>query len=76
MKEKRSIVQGLLTRMRNRLNAGVAEVGAHDIWGRADIALCTVGLSEAIVRNIFHQAEMMAEKAPGAEIVDFTISLL
>lgn len=76
LKEKRSIIKGLLTRMRNQLNAGVAEVDAHDLWGKAVIALSTVSLSEAVIRGIFRDAEALAEQVPGVELIDVDISLL
>lgn len=76
LKEKRSIIKGLLQRMHNQLNAGVAEIDAQDQWNRAIIALSTVSLSEAVIYSIFRRAEAMAEQAPGAEIVDVSISLL
>lgn len=75
LKEKRSVVKGLLTRMQNQLNASVSEVDAHDVWGKAVIALSTVSLSEGVVRGIFRQAETLAERAPGVELIDVSVSL-
>ncbi|NLW17597.1 MAG: DUF503 domain-containing protein [Firmicutes bacterium] len=76
LKDKRSIVKGLLSRLRNQLNAGVAELDAHDIWGKAVIGLSTVSNSEAVIRGIFRDAEYLVNQFPGIEIVDISISLL
>jgi uncharacterized protein YlxP (DUF503 family) len=69
LKDKRSIVKSLVTRMRQQLNVGVAEIEALDEIGRAVIALSTVSLSEAVIRDLFRSAEAMADRAPGAEVV-------
>lgn len=69
LKDKRSIVKSLVTRMRQQLNLAVAEVGALDEIGTAVIALAAVSLDEGVVRDLFRSAEAMAERAPGAEVV-------
>ena len=42
LKEKRSILQSLLTRIRNTFNASVSEVGNQDVWQSAQIAFVVV----------------------------------
>ncbi len=76
LKDKRSIIKSLIERMRKQLNVSVAEVDALDEWGRAVIALSAVSLSESIIRDLFKSAEHMAEKAPGAEVVDVKAEML
>ena len=76
LKDKRSIVKGLVERLRQRLNVGVAEVGALDQWETAMIGISTVSLSEAVIRELFASAERLAEKAPGAEVMNVEIELL
>lgn len=74
LKDKRSLIKGLISRLRNKLNAGVAEVDAQDIWGKAVIALSTVSTSEAVIREVFRHAESIAEQFPGIEVIDTYIS--
>ncbi len=76
LKDKRSIVKGLVERLRQRLNVGAAEVGALDQWDAAVIGLSTVSLSEAVIRELFAAAERLAEQAPGAELLTMEIELL
>lgn len=75
LKDKRSIVKGLVARLRQRLNVGVAEVDALDQWETAVIGLSTVSLSEAVIRELFASAERLAEQAPGAEVLAVEIEL-
>jgi len=77
LKEKRSRLKPLLARLPREFNVSVAEVGLHDVWQSAEIALVTVvngeaGLAhaslEAMVRWIEHHA-------PEAEVVAAPIEL-
>lgn len=76
LKDKRSIVKGLTERIRRQLNVSVAEVDALDEWGRAVVALSAVSLSESIIHGLFRSAEEMADRAPGAEVVDVNVEIL
>ena len=42
LKEKRSILKRTIHQLRTRHNIAVAEVGAQDKWGRAELAIVTV----------------------------------
>ncbi|MGI6357777.1 MAG: DUF503 domain-containing protein [Bacillota bacterium] len=75
LKDKRSVIKGLTTRLRQQLNLSVAEVDALDEVGRAVVGLAAVSLSESVIRNLFRSAEEMAERAPGAEVIDVSVEL-
>lgn len=45
LKEKRGILKSMLAKMRNEFNVANAEVGNHDIWQSAKIAITTVSNS-------------------------------
>jgi uncharacterized protein YlxP (DUF503 family) len=49
LKEKRYVVQGVKKRLTHRFNVAVAEVGGHDQWREAELALVTVGRDKAVV---------------------------
>ncbi|MGI6344835.1 MAG: DUF503 domain-containing protein [Bacillota bacterium] len=76
LKEKRSIVKSLVEKIRRQLKVSAAEVDALDQKDGAVIALAAVSLSEAILRDLFTQAERMAEQAAGAEVIDVNVELL
>ena len=52
LKEKRQIVQSLRTRIQNRFNASVAEVGYLDKWQRAALGVSFVHAHEAPLREV------------------------
>ena len=57
LKEKRKIVKAVINRIRNSFNASVAEVGANDVHGRAEIGFSLTGSDQrrvnAMVDKIF-----------------------
>ncbi|CRK80480.1 DUF503 domain-containing protein [Neobacillus massiliamazoniensis] len=46
LKEKRSVLQRILTRLKQKYNVSVAEVGFQDIWQRTKIAIVAVSLAQ------------------------------
>jgi hypothetical protein len=77
LKEKRSIVKSVLTRLRNEFNVSTAEVDAQEIYQRAVIGVACVSASgdyaqgqlEAVIRWI-------EEHRPDAPVIDYDIELL
>ena len=62
LKEKRSILKSMLTRLHNTFNVAAAEVGHNDIWQSAVIAIVTVSNStsytDQIINNIINWIEL------------------
>jgi len=42
LKEKRRVLNSLKTRLKNKFNVAVAEVGDKDIWNRSTLAVVTL----------------------------------
>jgi hypothetical protein len=42
LKEKRAVLQRILTRLKQKFNVSVAEVGFQDVWQRTKIAIVVV----------------------------------
>ena len=70
LKGKRKVVKAIIARLRNRFNASVAEVGANDVYQRAEIGFSMVGNDRAMINSkvdkLFNQAEDMGL----AEVID------
>ena len=45
LKEKRAVLQRIVTRLRQKYNVAVAEVDFQDLWQRAKLAVVTVSSS-------------------------------
>lgn len=62
LKAKRSVLNRIKERLKNRFNASVSEVDYQDLWQRAAIGVAIVGIEKRVVEstlsNIVRQVEM------------------
>jgi uncharacterized protein len=61
LKAKRSVLNRIKERLKNRFNASVSEVDHQDLWQRAAIGVAVVGIEKRVVEstlsNIVRQVE-------------------
>ena len=57
LKQKRSVVQKLLARCRNRFPASCSEVAYQDLWQRTQLGFAVVSSSEQVVASILSRIE-------------------
>ena len=57
LKQKRSVIQKVLARCRNRFQASCAEVGHQELWQRALLGFAVVSSSEQVVAPILTRIE-------------------
>jgi len=70
LKDKRSVVSSLKTKLRNKFNVSVAEVGEKDLWNRADIAIVVVGDEVSFIDSQLQEIIKFVEYTKDAFIVD------
>jgi len=51
LKGKRQVIKSLMTRVRDKFNVSISEVGGHDLWQRAHIGICLVGTDKRFVNS-------------------------
>ena len=73
LKDKRSVLQSLKADLR-RLNVSVAEVGAQDLWQRAELACAAVGSDRRVVDEMLRTADGIVEAADGVRIIDTVVT--
>jgi uncharacterized protein YlxP (DUF503 family) len=74
LKDKRSILQSLKAELRRKLNLSVAEVGAQDLWQRAELACAAVGSDRRVVEEMLRTADEIIERADGVRIIDTVVT--
>lgn len=74
LKDKRSILQSLKAELRRKLNLSVAEVGAQDLWQRAELACAAVGSERRVVEEMLRTADAIVERADGVRIIDTVVT--
>ncbi len=76
LKEKRKVVKSIIARLRNNFNASVAEVGANDVYQRAEIGFSFVGNNAKVVNAKMDKLVNMADELGLAEIVDTEMEIM
>jgi uncharacterized protein len=75
LKEKRHVVKGLTSGIRQKFNVSVAEVDHHDLWQRTAIAVGAVSGEAYQVKKVLQQVERYIATWPRLEFIDSTFTL-
>jgi uncharacterized protein len=77
LKDKRSRVKPVLSRLHREFNVATAEVSQQDDWNRAGLAICTISQNSVICRNLLAQVTGFIEKQwPDLEIIQDKIEII
>jgi hypothetical protein len=75
LKGKRKIVKSIISQMRNKFNASVAEVGSNDIHQRAQIGFSLVGNDKRVINSKLDKTVNLVDTLGLAEIIDTEMEL-
>ena len=70
LKGKRKVVKSVIQRIRNNFNASVAEVGANDIYQRAEIGIALAGNDHQVINAKLDKVLNLVEDLGLAEVID------
>ena len=76
LKEKRQVLQSLKTRLRDKFNLSVAEVGDQDLCQKAILGIACVANESAHVNQVLDQAVNLIQSVPVIQLVRSRIELL
>jgi uncharacterized protein YlxP (DUF503 family) len=76
LKAKRQILLSLKTRLRDKFNVSVAEVGEQDLWQRAVFGIACVANEKIHVNQVLDQAINLVRSVPTIELVQARIEML
>ncbi len=76
LKEKRGMVRRLLGRCRERFPVSGAEIGAHDLWQRAELGFALVGHNVDGVQALFEKLEEEIQRQGEVEVLERDLDLL
>ncbi len=76
LKGKRKIVKSMIGRLRNRFNVSMAEIGANDVYQRAEIGFSLVGNDAPLINSKIDKIFNMADDLGLAEIVDTRMEIV
>ncbi|BCC48334.1 DUF503 family protein [Bacillus cereus] len=67
LKKKRAILQRVLTRVKQRYNVAVSEVGHQDVWQRTEIAIVSVSSNRVICEKEMNRVLEYIDSFPEIE---------
>ena len=76
LKSKRKIVKSIIGQLRNNFNASVAEVGANDIYQRAEIGVSLVGNTNNLINSKLDKLFNFVDALGLAEIIDTEMEII
>ena len=76
LKGKRKVVKSIVSRLRNNFNVSAAEVGANDIYQRAEIGFALVGNNRKVINSKIDKIFNLAEELGLAEIIDSEMEII
>jgi len=76
LKEKRRAVKSYKDRIRSRFNVSIAEVGDHELYQRADVAVACVGTDVAFVQSVLQKIVNQVPYTKDLELIDSFVEIL
>lgn len=76
LKGKRKIIKSVVAQIRNNFNISAAEVGANDMYQRAEIGFSMVGNDRALINSKIDKVFNFAEDLGLAEIIDTQMEII
>jgi len=76
LKAKRGVVRSISTRLRNRFNVSVSEVGGQGTWQRAVLGLSMTGAEDVPLRRALEKAVQFVEDTHLAEVLGSDIEMI
>lgn len=70
LKEKRSVIKSVNTRIRNKFNVSVSEVDGQDKWQLATIAVAHIGADRKFANRLLDQVLNLVRDVRQIEVVD------
>ncbi len=67
LKEKRAVLQRILTRLKQKYNVSVSEVGFQDMWQRTKIAIVVVTSTRVTTEHELQNALKLIDSFPEIE---------
>lgn len=67
LKEKRAVLQRILTRLKQKFNVSVSEIGYQDVWQRTKIAIVAVSSNRKTTEIELNHALKMLDSFPEIE---------
>ena len=76
LKGKRQVIKSLVTRVRDKFNVSIAEVGGQDLWQRSRVGICVVGMDKRFINSSLDKVINFIEGLGLLEVVNAEMEFL
>ncbi|UOQ43016.1 DUF503 family protein [Halobacillus salinarum] len=76
LKQKRSVIKRVMTRIQNEFNVAVSELEFQDLWQRTTIGIVTVASSKVIAEQTIQQVLAFIDSFPELERAETVLEWL
>jgi len=76
LKEKRRVLQSVVSELRNRMSLSVAEIDHHDEWQRSTVGVAIVAGGNTDLENRIAAVERMLGERVDLELLEIVLSYL
>jgi uncharacterized protein YlxP (DUF503 family) len=77
LKGKRQVIKSIISRVRNKFNVSVAEVGDNDVWQIATIGICYVSNNGRHTNEVLSKVvDFVTRSRFDVEILDYGIEII
>ena len=76
LKGKRKVIKSLVTRVRDKFNVAISEVGGQDLWQRARVGICVVGTDRRFINSSLDKVINFIEGLGLLEVVNSEMEFL
>jgi uncharacterized protein YlxP (DUF503 family) len=77
LKGKRQVLKSITSRVRNKFNVAVAEVGDNDVWQLATIGVCCISNNRRYTNQVLSKVvDFVVNSRFEAEMLDYEIEII
>lgn len=76
LKDKRSILKSLISRIRNNFNVSVSEIGYQDMWQRTIVGIAFITTEKSFAQRVLSRIMKFVEKERNISLIDSRMEVL
>ena len=76
LKQKRSVLESLTTRIRQKFNVSISEIDAHDLWQKAVVGVAVVSSDSAFSNQVLNKVVKLVEAEHRAQMIDYSVEMM
>jgi len=76
LKQKRSVIKSLTTRIRNKFNVSVSELEDNDRWQKALLVVVTLSNDSRYANQVLSKVVELVEREDRLVLIDYSLELL